>query len=135
MIGTLIKKVTPFLNKRYIRKIKPFILKQLFDFQKQTNKKPIYIDEFYENKKIKKYLSYDYRLLDNALYELVVEHKVQINNNDSPKSVTLTDDAFDYFLNNPHPIRNWLKSNWFNILSSIFGFWGGVTGTIALFIK
>ena len=135
MTGILIKKISLFLNKRYTKKIKPLILKQLFGFQKRNNKKPIHVDEFYMNKKIKKYLNYNYKLLDIALDELVVEHKVQINNNDSPKSVTLTEDAFDYYLNNPHPIRNWFKINLFNIISSLLGFWGAFTGTLALFIK
>ena len=135
MAGILIKKISLFLNKRYTKKIKPLILKQLFGFQKRNNKKPMYIDEFYMNKKIKKYLNYNYKLLDIALDELVIECKIKINNSDSPRSVSLTEVSFNYFLNNPHPIRNWFKINLFNIISSLLGLWGGITGTLALFIK
>lgn len=135
MIGNFIKKYTSSLDKKYVERLKPLLLKHYFNLQKKNGKKFVCYDDFCRNKKIEKYLNYNYKLLDIALGELVIEHKIEINDSDSPKSVSLTEEAFNYFLNNPHPIKNWLKSNWFNLISCAFGFWGGITGTLALFIK
>lgn len=135
MIGNFTKKLNQKIFNKYIEKVKPLILKCIFQQQRSEQLKFIPADSFSYDKKIKPYENYDSTIISDALKELELEKKVIIKHKDSPISVSLSEETFNSFLQNKHPIKNWLKIHFFDILGFILGLWGSITGTIALFLE